>query len=317
VAAGAQMSVSGSVEGDVVASGGTVIISGTVGGDVRLGAGRLVIGGDVGEDALVAAGELTLADGGRIGEDLIFTAGEASVAGDVDGSIRGNAGDYERAGSVAGDESVRIGERDRERERRATPAERIVDAARHYVAVIVLGGLWVWLAPRSLAAGETTLRRRPLASLGFGLLGLVTFLAAAIVLIVVAVLLGILCGLLTLGSLAAVVVVGALLGEVLAWFAMFVFAAFLSDALAGLALASLLTSGWTDRWRQLVLLATGSLVVVVVTNLPFVGGWLKLLVIALALGALVVATWTRWRSRRAVAPTVAVPDVASAADATG
>ena len=50
-----------------------------------------------------------------------------------------------------------------------------------------------------------------------------------------------------------------------------------------------------SRWRELLLLAVGAIVVVVVTLLPIVGGVAKLLVVLFGLGALAYA-W--WRSRK-------------------
>jgi hypothetical protein len=44
-----------------------------------------------------------------------------------------------------------------------------------------------------------------------------------------------------------------------------------------------------DRWADFGLLAIGVAIVVVLTSLPIVGGWLKLVVVALGLGALWLA----------------------------
>ncbi len=73
---------------------------------------------------------------------------------------------------------------------------------------------------------------------------------------------------------------------------------YLADVVVGLGLGRLVGSGLaSSRLGQLLLLAAGAAVVVVVTSLPFIGGWLKLLVALLGVGALAVAAVSAWRSR--------------------
>jgi uncharacterized membrane protein len=57
-----------------------------------------------------------------------------------------------------------------------------------------------------------------------------------------------------------------------------------------------------SRWRELGLLAAGAAVVVLVTSIPVIGGWLKLAVILFGLGAFAVVWWHGWRSRPETAP---------------
>jgi peptidoglycan/LPS O-acetylase OafA/YrhL len=44
-----------------------------------------------------------------------------------------------------------------------------------------------------------------------------------------------------------------------------------------------------SRWRELAVLAVGAAVVVLVSSLPIVGPWVKLVVILLGLGAVLIA----------------------------
>ena len=62
-----------------------------------------------------------------------------------------------------------------------------------------------------------------------------------------------------------------------------------------MALASLVMRGENpSRWRELAVLAVGAAVVVLLSSLPVVGPWVKLVVILLGLGAALMA-WMRRR----------------------
>ena len=74
-----------------------------------------------------------------------------------------------------------------------------------------------------------------------------------------------------------------------------VVAGYVADALVGVALASLVMRGEnSSRWRELAVLAVGAAVVVLLSSLPVVGPWVKLVVVLLGLGAILIA----WRGRR-------------------
>jgi uncharacterized membrane protein len=111
--------------------------------------------------------------------------------------------------------------------------------------------------------------------------------------------LALLFGLLRIGSLIAIDVVAGTLAISLVSFLFVLAVAFVADALVGLALAHMVmrTDG-RDRWQELGLLAAGAAAVVIVTTIPVVGGWVKLAVVLLGLGALSVAWWEAWRAGR-------------------
>jgi len=70
---------------------------------------------------------------------------------------------------------------------------------------------------------------------------------------------------------------------------------YVTDALVGVALASLVMRGEnTTRWRELAVLAAGAAVVVILSSLPIVGPWIKLVVVVFGLGAILLA----WRGPR-------------------
>ena len=294
---GGQVQVNGHVAGDVLIGSGTVTVSGQVDGDVRIAGGQVTVGGTVGEDLVLGAGQANVAAGGTVKGDLIVSAGTVTVAGNVAGSIQGSAGTYSRSGTVGGSEDVVIAPRDNGIAPR-TSGDVVLDGLRHFVVLVIIGALFVWLAPRLLRRSEETLRREPLLSVGGGVASFIGFIAFVIVVFLLMVLLAIALGLLQLGALVAIEVLAALLTILTSSFIFWIAVAFLADIVVGLALARLVMTdpaATANRWRELGLLMAGAAVVVIVTTLPVIGGLAKLLVVLVGLGALAVAAWRWWR----------------------
>lgn len=293
---GGQVTVNGTVTGDVLTAAGSVSIAGNVEGDVRTAGGQVTVSGQVGEDMFATGGQVTLAGGGTIDGDLIVSGGQVTVAGNVDGSIEGSAGTYRRTGSVGGTDRVAVSPPDTPRD---VAGDAVLDALRHFVVLVLFGILALWLLPRPLSAAERALRSRPWASLGAGLITCLGYLLFVIVAILLMVLLAILFGLLRLESLVGIELIAGLLAIGSVSFTFVLAAAFAADIIVGLTLARLvLTAGSDSRWRELGLLAAGAAAVVIMTSVPIVGGWLKLLVVLFGLGAVGLAAWQAWRGRR-------------------
>jgi cytoskeletal protein CcmA (bactofilin family) len=288
VASGGQVTVAGTVTGDVLAAAGSTTISGEVGGDVRVATGQARVQGRVGEDLVIAAGQATVASGAQIGGDLIFGAGRVTMDGAVAGSVLGSTGNYTRGGSVGGSERVSVQEPEERRE--PTLADRLLGGLRRYVSLLVVGALLLWLLPRMLRGAAEAARGRSLVSLGVGVLGFIGVIVGLVLVILATVLVAVVLGLLGLGSLTGVTVFGGILVAAIIVFLFVLAVAFAAQATVGLALGRLLIRsdgrsflGWFGA------LALGLLVVVVVTSIPVVGGFLNALVVLLGLGALVLA----------------------------
>ena len=299
VAMGGQIQLNGSVGGDLLAAGGTVVLDGSVAGDARVAAGQLTVSGKVGKDLAVAVGEATISTQGSVGGDLILGAGQATVAGSVAGSVEGSAGTYQRTGTVGGTEDVTVGQA-AQPARARTAADAIGDAIRQFVVVLLFGALGLWLLPRAMRATDELVRRRTLPALGFGLLGFAVYLVGAIALVLLIILLAILFGVLTLGSLVAIVFFAGLLALVVATFTLLLVTSYVADGVVGLAIARLVApSTGRGRWGEFGLLAIGSALVVAVSSIPAVGWIFKLAVVLVGLGAIVLAAWNGRRSRSA------------------
>jgi cytoskeletal protein CcmA (bactofilin family) len=297
VAAGGSVDVTGEVGGDVLAGSGTVDISGDVGGDVRVGAGDLTIAGSIGEDLLAGAGQVTITSSGTVGEDFVFGAGRVTMNGRIEGDVLGGTGSYSRGGTVGGSEDVTINEREEE----PTFGDRVLGAARRFVSLLAVAALLLWLLPWSIEGTAQTLRERPAASFGFGALGLSGSIVAIGAVMIGTALLAIILGLLTLGELVVLATSASIVAIIVFVFLLVIVLAYLAPAAVGMAVAGLaLEQAWaTRRWLLLVL---GVLVVVIVTSIPVLGGWLGFVIVVFGLGAFLLTANARRRRTQPLPP---------------
>jgi cytoskeletal protein CcmA (bactofilin family) len=309
VASGGTVDVTGTVTGDVLAAGGSVTVNGTVGGDVRIAGGTLSVGGAVKEDLLATGGQLTLTSSGTVGEDLIAASGTLTIDGTVTGNVSARAGTYNKAGTIGGTEDVTITGRNDlppapgEPGAAPTPERQAIDAIRHFLVVVLVGALLIWLTPRPYAAMKTALRERPVPSVGWGIVAFIGFIVFLIVVLIAVILLAITFGLLGFSDLVGIDILGGTVAILGASLAFSLVAGYVSDALVGVVLAGLVIRGENaSRWRELGVLAAGAAVVVLLSSLPVVGPWVKLIVILLGLGAALTAWMRRRRSDAVVAP---------------
>ncbi len=299
VATGGQIDVSGTIDGDVLVAGGDVTVSGDVAGSTRVAAGRMTLSGDTAEDAAFAAGQVAIAQEALVGQDVLFTAGQVRLAGTVDGNVLGGTGDYEETGAVAGATEVVIPEPDEP----PTAGERLLDRVQRYLALLIIGALALWLAPRSTRGGAADLRHRPLASLGVGALAMLAALAAAVALIILAALLTALFSLLELGGLAGLSITSGLLASAIVSFVVVAVSAFVAPVLVGLWLGQYAIDMQRSWATAFAALALGTLAVVAVATIPVLGGVLVVVVAVLGLGALTLQAWRRGRVGQGPPPT--------------
>lgn len=283
VAAGT-VDVVGAIGGDLIASAGTVNIDGTVGGDTRVAAAQTDVTGTVGEDLVVATGTLTIANGSRIGEDVVFTTGATVLDGTVDGAVLGGTSDYRNNGSVAGTERVTI----QEAEPAPGPLDRVWSAVRRWVSLVVVGALLVLVVPAVLARTRVVARQRPLPSLGVGQLALIGVpLVVLVGLFVVAVVAAAL-GLGALTQLAAAVMATGLVVAAALAMVFVLLVGFVAQVIVSLIVGRIVITP-RARGDQLVAIALGALVLVIVFAIPVLGGLLQYATVLLGLGALVLA----------------------------
>lgn len=309
IATGGAVDIPGDVTGDVLAAGGTVTIGGNVGGDARVAGGTVTVSGTVAEDLVVTGGQAAVVPSGSVGEDVIAGTGRLAIDGTVSGSLTASTGSYQKSGTVGGTEDVRI-----TREAQPTApverslADRALDAVRHFVVVFLAGMILLWLAPRAYASATSAIQQRPLPAAGWGLIGLLGYVVLLFVILLAMVLLAVVLGILGFGDLVGLEVLGgtvAILGTTLAFV---VVSAYVADAIVGAALAGLLMRGdLATRSREAAVLAVGAAVVVVLSAIPVIGPWIKVVVVLLGLGAVLMTFLARWRAQRPPAQPTVVP----------
>ncbi len=305
VVVGGQVRLRGQVDGDVWVLAGAVEISGPIGASVRVLGGSVLIEGTVGGDVVAAGGTVEIEQQARIRRDLAVAATTLIHRGATGRDLRAGAARVEIAGTVGGNVVARAGELlvtpqaaiggnltySSERpalivqEARVTgsvvkepyptrpmPSRAAVQGARvafgvfDFLWMLVLALVLVGVAPGGVQATSDALRRRPWASLGWGFLMLVAVPAAVLVLVIM--LIGI--------PVAAVLV----LIHILALFA--------SHAAVALAIGQRIAPRLDSRYAAA---AVGVGVIAVATNLPVVGVLLRLLAVALGVGAVGLALW--------------------------
>ncbi len=324
IATGGTIGVRGQVDGSILALGGTVDLAGRVGTSVRAAGGSVLIGGVVGRDAVVAGGDVEILQEAHITRDLAAAGGTVVLRGAVDRNVQIAGGRVEIAGTIGGNVLVRAnkvvvlpsavvrgnliysseqpadiaqgtvrGQVSREPypvrpvpSRRALRGFRIALGIMDFFWMLILALVLVAVAPRAVQVTADVLRARPWASLGWGLLLLIAVPALTIALVVMLV-----------GIPIAVLL---LLAHAMALF--------VSHATIGLAIGQRLLPRLNSRYAEV---AIGVGIIAIATNLPVIGFFLRLVVVAIGLGAVVLALWARrGPAAPAVPPPVVPPAVA-------
>ena len=304
------------VGGTLWYAGYQALLAGTVGEDLAAAANALTLGGEIGGDAdadvdgeeggaappgflpvpqvpipTVEPG-LTLTDSALIGGNLTYRSStEAQI--DPQAQIEGDVVREERPVEEEDEEATR-----------SPLAEGVLDALGSLVSLVLVGLLLMWLVPGWIRRRAYTVLDRPLASLSWGLLGLVAFLILGLVILLATILLAIVLGLLTLGSLVALIVVLGLLAEAALVLAFWISTGYLAQIFVGfLAGVLLLESVLPGRGAGRVLpLVVGLIVYVILGAIPVLGPIVGLIVVLLGLGTLLKWVWTTVRHGRTRPP---------------
>jgi cytoskeletal protein CcmA (bactofilin family) len=299
--AGYQALLAGTVDEDLAAAVNALTLGGEIGGDVDVD----VDGEEGGAPApafvpvpqvpipTVEPG-LTLTDSALIGGNLTYQS-STEVQRDPGAQIEGDVVREERPVEEEEEEAARN-----------PVAETVLDALRSLVALVLVGLLLVWLAPGWLRRRAYTVLDRPLASLGWGLLGLIAFLVLGIVILLVTILLAIVLGLLTLGGLVVLIIVLGLLAEAALVLAFWISTSYLAQIvvsfLAGVLLVEAVRPG--RRRGRVLPLVVGLILYVLLRAIPVLGPIVGLAVVLLGLGALSHWIWTKLRRSRVAPPSV-------------
>jgi cytoskeletal protein CcmA (bactofilin family) len=294
------------VGGTLWYAGYQALLAGTVGEDLAGAVNALTLDAEVGEDvdvdvdgedggvgapAFVPGSQapiptvepgLTLTDSALIGGNLTY---QSSIEAQIDpgAQIEGDVVREERPVEEEEAEATR-----------SPVAEALLDALGSLVSLVLVGLLLMWLVPGWIRRRAYTVLDRPLASLGWGLLGLIAFLILGMVILLVTVLLAIVLGLLTLGGLVALIIILGLLAEAALVLIFLITTNYLAQIIVGFAAGVLiLESVLPGRGaRRILPLMVGLIVYVILRGVPVLGPIVGLIVLLLGLGAIFSWVWT-------------------------
>ena len=100
VAAGRKITVIDSVQEDLIAAGADINVRGPVKDDIRAAGGRLIIDSEIGDDVILAGGEVTITENAVIYGDLINFSGNIEINGEVKGMLKSYSGELVLNGKV-------------------------------------------------------------------------------------------------------------------------------------------------------------------------------------------------------------------------
>jgi len=202
IAAGRTITVNGPVNGNIMAAGETVNINGEVTHAVRLIGETLNISGTIGRDLLVGGAKFSMASTAEIGGDLLLGAGTARIDGLINGDIKSGVDSL----TIASTASIQgkltyISENEANIQSGAqikgTITHKLPDVKEKiatgtgiglwgtvigFLMILVIGIIIVLLAPRRVESVTESIRTRPWASLGWGVVILVATPIAALIL---------------------------------------------------------------------------------------------------------------------------------------
>ncbi|MEX2340783.1 MAG: hypothetical protein WD605_00475 [Candidatus Paceibacterota bacterium] len=299
------VTINGPIGADLTAIGGTVQTHASIGDDFRAVGGDVVIASDVGGDVFVFAGHLRILSSANIAGNVYFYGGEAEIDGVVEGDIMGRADlffinnsvggtDFSARRVVLGDQANIKGDLryksvyDLERSANATVSGSVlasveeVDERSSVVPLIMFLMAWlfaslsVMLFFRSgLEKLLTGLKNNPARATLLGLASIVVAPVLSIILMVT-----------VLGSWIGV---GLLL---LILMLSLISLVMLPLVLGGYLLSFYRKQNRIDIWAALL----GMLVVLVLINIPFVGGLAIFLALILTIGAVTHAVYKAVRT---------------------
>ncbi len=346
LAIGSSVTVNGLVTGSLVTVGSTVTVNGQVDGSVYTVARTLKLGAPahVANNVHFAGLLLDSQTGSQIGRDLVAASVRGRVSSDIgrelkavillltfNGRIGGGLG-VPGAGATpssqveAGGGLLFVGssagrplafaapalayarvQEDQADESVAGIPEWIITRLGDLAALLLVGGLVIWLRPALIQSPAERLRRKPLPAAGFGLLALTLSVSAAAVVILLAVLLfviGIWLGAVTLWELAFMLWgVGyptlILAAALFALTVQYVSKSIVADMVGTLILKRV--SPQTLEYRILPLLL-GLVLYVLLRSIPILGWAIEVIVTLFGLGAI----WVALRDARPPAPEAVV-----------
>jgi hypothetical protein len=188
-----------------------------------------------------------------------------------------------------------------------TPVEQAlsagIDVIRSMASLILVGLLMLWIFPSLLVNMSATIQRKPLPSLGWGVVAYATFFFSLLVILFLMIVGGILLGALTLGGLSASVIVSGLLAIFGISVGFVLFTTFVTKLAISLLAGKLILEKLNPQLAEHKFwpLALGIILFAVLQALPIVGILVQIATVLLGLGALWLLL-DGWRKARIATP---------------
>lgn len=106
LATGGNINISGAVQGDVAAAGGTININNSVAGDIRVAGGTINIFNSSGGDLIIAGGQINVGPDSSSGGDVKIFGGKVSYLGKASKTLNIKAGSAYIDGTIVGDVAI-------------------------------------------------------------------------------------------------------------------------------------------------------------------------------------------------------------------
>jgi cytoskeletal protein CcmA (bactofilin family) len=106
--AASTLKITGRVQGDVNVAVGTLDIDGTVDQSVRAIGGKMTVAGTINGDLVLVGGDVEVEKTGKVSGDLLAIGGDVTLNGPVGGNVRGNMNDLTINARVGQNVKVRV-----------------------------------------------------------------------------------------------------------------------------------------------------------------------------------------------------------------
>lgn len=295
------------VGGSLLIGAGEGLVSGQISKDLLAGVGRLRLEGTVGRDAKIAV------DASNKSPSLSYMYGpnmppmpavrpgltfgeEARVAGKLEYVSAEAVADANRVSTqVTHILPPQDQQLSRELAQRQSASSYVFNALRRLIALLLIGLLIAWLAPRWITAPAGKLLAQPLPSLGIGLVGLIATPLGWLTVLGVVIVVAVIFSLLSLGSLTGLTLLAGLPALGVLAFAILFVVSYLCQAivayLGGRWILSRIRPEWNSKLIAPVLI--GLFILGLLFAVPVAGGVLQFLVILAGLGAIALVIFGR------------------------
>jgi cytoskeletal protein CcmA (bactofilin family) len=289
----------------------------TVGRGVYVTGYQTIINGEIADDVVVTSSALKI--NGAVGGNVEATVNEAGSAPPFTPNFPG-AVTMVAPGYRVGEEATIGGEEDIETASRnvdlgetfSSYAWRILRGRLgEFIALLLVGGLLLWLWPGMVQSTTTAAQKKPLPSAGWGCIVTLAFPILMVLGIIALIIAAVVIGLVTFGQLTGQVVsIGAVS---IAWIAVvFNFILFtVTKVIVALAVGRLIMNRFALQmkpiWLSLSSLALGALIYQILRVIPVLGWFVALITILVGLGAMFIVV--RQRTRPAPASIPPLPEV--------